>query len=225
MAEIKSAASDGRWYYVYNKYASYPPVMSHTFQVTYAGKAPPAGYCYTSFRVSPLTTPISSTSHPSTLSSTAEPQPWANTDLMNSNRVSVMHVDSWPTGNGVHYRMNGKCDFYIQSEIPANSLNINVTFNKPTIHYQSGEKFIKLIKSALSLTQHWIADITSSAADGRWYYVYNIYNTYPPVMSYTFQVTYAGQTLPTGYCYTSLHGDHSNVTDVIGVTSSGVFSV
>ncbi|KAL3861005.1 hypothetical protein ACJMK2_007098 [Sinanodonta woodiana] len=53
---------------------------------------------------------------------------------------------------------------------------------------------------------HWIAAISSAAADGSWYYVNTIYNMYPPVMSYTFQVTYAGQTPPTGSCYSSLPG-------------------
>ncbi|KAL3861004.1 hypothetical protein ACJMK2_007097, partial [Sinanodonta woodiana] len=188
IAEIQSAASDGSWYYVYNKYTSHPPVLSHSFQVTFAGKTPPTGYCYTSFRVSPLTAPMSSTSQPSTSSSTEKPHPWTYRELINSNRVPVVHVDSWPTGDGVRYRMNGKCDFILQSEIPANSLHINITFNKSTIHYQ-----------------HWIAEITSSAADGSWYYVYNIYNTYPPVLSYAFQVTYAGRTPPTGYCFPLFH--------------------
>ncbi|KAK3583462.1 hypothetical protein CHS0354_025594 [Potamilus streckersoni] len=183
MGYLVSSNSDGYWYYVNNLYYQYPPVMNYEFQVNFDTMIPPPAVC-----VSPLIeygTPANTSTAASTIKlavTTAQSSTSANT-------VPVVHVDSWQTGDDVHYRMNGKCDFDIQSEIPANSLNINVTFSKPTQNYQ-----------------HWMAEITSADADGSWYYMHIIYNMPPPVISYTFQVTYAGQTPPTGYCYSALPG-------------------
>ncbi|KAK3583464.1 hypothetical protein CHS0354_025596 [Potamilus streckersoni] len=107
--------SDGQmWHNNTNKRSTKHETFALNILDSHKGAQPP-GFCQRSLPVPPST---------------------AASELIHSSRVPVVFVDSWPTGDGVHYRMSGSCEFNHRFDIPSNSLNINITLNKPTIQYQ-----------------------------------------------------------------------------------------